>query len=156
MAQSLMCQCSLHNRYTHSTFLYCSWSFSLHCFIELLNPPINPRAFPDCQTTLELILLRKFGGRLDAEILTQFVDAGGNVLVAGSDTVGDVIREFASECGIEFADDKSSVIDHINFDINDDGQHTLIVASPNNLLSSELIVGQTKKNGLPFLFRGTG
>ncbi|CAF3234890.1 unnamed protein product [Rotaria sp. Silwood2] len=31
---------------------------------------------------------KEFGGRLDAEILTQFVDAGGNVLVAGSDTVG--------------------------------------------------------------------
>ncbi|CAF4119176.1 unnamed protein product [Rotaria magnacalcarata] len=31
---------------------------------------------------------KEFGGRLDADILTQFVDAGGNVLVAGSNTVG--------------------------------------------------------------------
>ncbi|CAF0942491.1 unnamed protein product [Rotaria sordida] len=99
---------------------------------------------------------KEFGGRLDAEILTQFVDAGGNVLIAGSNKIGDVIREFAGECGIEFADDKSSVIDHLNFDVNDDGQHTLIVANPNNLLSSELIIGQAKKNNLPFLFRGTG
>jgi pentose-5-phosphate-3-epimerase len=30
----------------------------------------------------------EFGGRLDAEILTQFVDAGGNVLVAGSNSIG--------------------------------------------------------------------
>jgi hypothetical protein len=30
----------------------------------------------------------EFGGRLDAEILTQFVDAGGNVLIAGSNTIG--------------------------------------------------------------------
>lgn len=30
----------------------------------------------------------EFGGRLDAEILTQFVDAGGNVLVAGGNTIG--------------------------------------------------------------------
>jgi hypothetical protein len=29
-----------------------------------------------------------FGGQLDAEILTQFVDAGGNVLVAGSNSIG--------------------------------------------------------------------
>ncbi len=64
----------------------------------------------------------EFGGRLDAEILTQFVDAGGNVLVAGSNTVGDAIREFAGECGIEFADDKSAVIDHLNYDVNDNGQ----------------------------------
>jgi hypothetical protein len=33
-------------------------------------------------------LFLEFGGRLDAEILTQFVDAGGNVLVAGSNTIG--------------------------------------------------------------------
>jgi oligosaccharyltransferase complex subunit beta len=99
---------------------------------------------------------KEFGGRLDAEILTQFVDAGGNVLVAGSNTIGDAIREFASECGIEFADDKSAVIDHLNYDVNDNGQHTLIVASPDNLLSSELIIGQAKKNSLPFLFRGIG
>ncbi len=112
---------------------------------------------------------------MDAEILTQFVDAGGNVLVAGSNTIGDAIREFAGECGIEFADDKSAVIDHLNYDVNDNGQvknlffyksktissisflkHTLVVASPNNLLSAELIVGQAKKNNLPFLFRGIG
>lgn len=64
----------------------------------------------------------EFGGRLDAEILTQFVDAGGNVLVAGSETIGDAIREFAGECGIEFADDKSSVIDHLNYDVSDNGK----------------------------------
>ena len=81
----------------------------------------------------------EFGGRLDAEILTQFVDAGGNVLVAGSNTIGnvcamcnsiilvriilgDAVREFAGECGIEFADDKSAVIDHLNYDVNDNGK----------------------------------
>ncbi|CAF0932015.1 unnamed protein product [Adineta ricciae] len=99
---------------------------------------------------------KEFGGNLDSETLTQFVDAGGNVLVAGSNTIGDAIREFAGECGIEFADDKSAVIDHLNYDTNDNGQHTLIVASPDNLLPAEIIVGQSKKNGLPFLFRGIG
>ncbi len=59
---------------------------------------------------------------MDAEVLSEFVDAGGNVLVAGSNIIGDAIREFAGECGIEFADDKSAVIDHLNYDVNDDGQ----------------------------------
>lgn len=75
----------------------------------------------------------EFGGRLDAEILTQFVDAGGNVLVAGSDTIGDAIREFAGECGVEFADDKSFVIDHLNYDVHDDGKvnrSSLVLCSP--------------------------
>ncbi len=31
---------------------------------------------------------KEFGGRLDAEALTQYVDAGGNVLVAGSNIIG--------------------------------------------------------------------
>ncbi|CAF1151699.1 unnamed protein product, partial [Didymodactylos carnosus] len=99
---------------------------------------------------------KDFGGRLDAEILAQFVDAGGNVLIAGSNVIGDAIREFSGECGIEFADDKSAVIDHLNFDSNDNGQHTLIVASTDNLINSELIVGKTKQTGAPFLFRGIG
>ena len=30
----------------------------------------------------------EFGGRLDSEILAQFVDAGGNILVAGSNVIG--------------------------------------------------------------------
>jgi oligosaccharyltransferase complex subunit beta len=84
------------------------------------------------------MLCAEFGGRLDAEALTQFVDAGGNVLVAGSNIIGrkfpsiisfhirgklgDAIREFAGECGIEFADDNTAVIDHLNYDVNDNGQ----------------------------------
>jgi oligosaccharyltransferase complex subunit beta len=78
---------------------------------------------------------------LDAEALTQFVDDGGNVLVAASSVIGestdllpllghewyrlllgDAVREFAGECGIEFGDEKQAVIDHLNYDTNDDGQ----------------------------------
>lgn len=36
--------------------------------------------------------------------------------------LGDAIREFAGECGIEFADDNTAVIDHLNYDVNDNGQ----------------------------------
>lgn len=35
------------------------------------------------------------------DTITQFVDDGGNVLVAGSSVTGDVLRELASECGFE-------------------------------------------------------
>jgi len=44
----------------------------------------------------------------------------------------------------------------LNYDTNDNGQHTLVVASTDNLLASELITGQTKQAGVPFLFRGIG
>ena len=36
--------------------------------------------------------------------------------------LGEAIREFAGECGIEFADDKSAVIDHLNYDTSDNGK----------------------------------
>jgi hypothetical protein len=35
-----------------------------------------------------IFFFTEFGGRLDAEALTEFVDAGGNILVAGSNLIG--------------------------------------------------------------------
>lgn len=32
---------------------------------------------------------------------------------------GDPIRELGSECGVEFDEEKTSVIDHINHDVSD-------------------------------------
>lgn len=34
-------------------------------------------------------------------------------------SLGDPIRELGSECGVEFDDEKTAVIDHINHDISD-------------------------------------
>lgn len=45
--------------------------------------------------------VEEFGGSLNVDILTQFIDEGGNILMAGSSTTGDVLRELASECGFE-------------------------------------------------------
>lgn len=33
--------------------------------------------------------------------MTEFIDAGGNLLVTGSSNTGEVLREIASECGFE-------------------------------------------------------
>lgn len=43
----------------------------------------------------------EFGGQLDTEAITKFIDDGGNVLMAGNSNAGDVYREIASECGFE-------------------------------------------------------
>lgn len=45
--------------------------------------------------------VEEFGGMLGVDTITQFIDEGGNVLVAGSSDTGDVLRELASECGFE-------------------------------------------------------
>jgi len=78
----------------------------------------------------------------------------GNVLVAGSANMGDMLRELASECGFEVDEDGSAVIDHHNYDISDKGKHTKIVADPANLIDAPVIVGP--KNVGPLLYEGTG
>ncbi|CAB1427274.1 unnamed protein product [Pleuronectes platessa] len=95
-----------------------------------------------------------FGGNINVETITAFIDGGGNVLVAANSDIGDPLRELGSECGIEFDEEKTSVIDHHNYDASDPGEHTLIVASPENLLKAPTIVG--KPTGKPVLFKGVG
>nr|CAG4640832.1 EOG090X05EE [Eulimnadia texana] len=98
--------------------------------------------------------VEEFGGELSVEAVSKFIDNGGNLLVAGSANSGDVIREIAAECGFEVDEEGAAVIDHLNYDANDQGKHTLIVANPDDLIKAETIVGTKKVN--PLLYRGTG
>ncbi|KAG2459017.1 dolichyl-diphosphooligosaccharide--protein glycosyltransferase 48 kDa subunit [Polypterus senegalus] len=95
-----------------------------------------------------------FGGNINVETITSFIDGGGNVLVAASSDIGDPLRELGSECGIEFDEEKTAVIDHHHYDVSDPGEHTLIVADPENLLKAPTIVGQPSEK--PILFKGVG
>ncbi|KFB48605.1 AGAP006383-PA-like protein [Anopheles sinensis] len=99
--------------------------------------------------------VEEFGGSLSVEAITEFIDNGGNVLVAGSTTSGDALRELASECGFEVDEENAAVIDHLNYDVSDGGDHTTIVASPENLIDSSIIVG-SRSSVAPLLYRGTG
>lgn len=98
--------------------------------------------------------VEEFGGALNVDSITEFIDGGGNVLVAGSSHSGDALRELASECGFEIDEEGATVIDHLNYDVNDGGHHTTIVADAENLINAPIIVGD--KNVPPLLYRGTG
>lgn len=98
--------------------------------------------------------VEEFGGNLNVKAITDFIDAGGNVLIGASSSVGDLIRELSNECGFEMDEEGTYVIDHLNYDIEDDGKHTLIVADPSNLIDAPTVVGS--KNIAPLLFRGVG
>merc|ERR1712020_489305 len=99
--------------------------------------------------------VEEFGGSLNVEGVTEFVDAGGNVLITGNSLTGDVLREVASECGFEADEEGNSVIDHLNFDVDlDSGKHTLIATDSANLIDSEPIIGDKKSLG-PILYEGT-
>lgn len=54
--------------------------------------------------------------------ITSFIDGGGNVLVAANSRIGEPIRDLASECGVEFDEEGTAVIDHLNYDITDTGK----------------------------------
>ncbi|KAL7976154.1 hypothetical protein Chor_008251 [Crotalus horridus] len=82
-----------------------------------------------------------FGGNINVETIAAFIDGGGNILVAASSDIGDPLRELGSECGIEFDEEKTAVIDHHNYDVSDSGQAPTIVG---------------KKPHNPILFRGVG
>lgn len=98
--------------------------------------------------------VEEFGGDISVEKISEFIDEGGNVLVAASSKSGEALRELATECGFEVDEDGAAVIDHLNYDTSDTGDHTRIVASPENLISSPNIVGS--KNVAPLLYQGTG
>ncbi|XP_037566689.1 dolichyl-diphosphooligosaccharide--protein glycosyltransferase 48 kDa subunit [Dermacentor silvarum] len=98
--------------------------------------------------------VEEFGGTINVQALTEFVDDGGNILAAASSSVGDIIRELANECGFEIDEEGSYVIDHLNYDVSDEGKHTTIVADPENLLDAPTVIGS--KNIPPLLFKGVG
>ena len=45
--------------------------------------------------------VEEFGGAVSPEAITEFIDAGGNLLVAGNSQLGEALREIASEVGSE-------------------------------------------------------
>ncbi|XP_071494303.1 dolichyl-diphosphooligosaccharide--protein glycosyltransferase 48 kDa subunit-like [Diadema antillarum] len=98
--------------------------------------------------------VEEFGGDIGDNTLTDFIDEGGNILVAGSSNIGEPLRDLGSNCGVEFDEEGTAVIDHLNYDVKDEGYHTLVVADAENLIDAETIAGP--KTSKPILFSGVG
>lgn len=58
----------------------------------------------------------EFGGTVTVKEIASFIDNGGNVLVAADLRIGDALRDLATENGFEYDEDKTAVIDHLNYD----------------------------------------
>ncbi len=98
----------------------------------------------------------EFGGSLSTKAVVDFIDAGGNVLVGANSQLSEPIKEIAAECGVEFGDEDTFVIDRFNADVNDEGYGTLIANDAKYLINNKLIVGDKAKQGAPVLYRGVG
>ncbi|KAL3702205.1 hypothetical protein R1sor_020227 [Riccia sorocarpa] len=94
------------------------------------------------------------GGNLDVAAILDFVDSGHDLILAADTHTSDLIRDIATECGVDFDEDTEAVvIDHINFAIEGESDHSLIIGD--KLVESDVILG---KGGVkdPVLFRGIG
>jgi oligosaccharyltransferase complex subunit beta len=90
-----------------------------------------------------------FGEHITVKDIVNFIDAGNNIIVAGTTDVSEPIREVAESCGVEFATAGTAVVDHVKFDGSDaNGPHTLLTVQ---LDSDNALV---RKITAPVLYRG--
>ncbi|KAK7590080.1 hypothetical protein V9T40_001693 [Parthenolecanium corni] len=100
----------------------------------------------------------EFGGKLSKKMILDFIDEGGNLLIATGSKPGVLLRDIAVECGIEIDSPGTSfvgsfVIDHFHYDTSD-ASHSLISVDPENLIDAPVIVGSRKI--APLLYKGIG
>ncbi|XP_022775274.1 dolichyl-diphosphooligosaccharide--protein glycosyltransferase 48 kDa subunit-like [Durio zibethinus] len=95
----------------------------------------------------------RFGGSLDLAAVIDFVDSGHDLIVAADASASDLIKNVATECGVDFDEDSSAmVIDHKSYAISGtEGDHTLIASD--DFIQSDVVLGKTKIDA-PVLFKG--
>ena len=145
-------------RETHSKFLKSLTDRGHKLTIKTADDPTLQLVKYDQHLYEHLILFapttEEFGGSLSSAVITDYIDNGGNLLIAGGPEVGFAIRDLANECGLEFDKDGHQVIDHFNFDATqDDGTHTAVTAGNRHLIDAPKIVGD-KQTLAPLLYRG--
>ncbi|KAF9595237.1 hypothetical protein IFM89_038091 [Coptis chinensis] len=70
--------------------------------------------------------VQKFGGSLDLNYVLEFVDSGRDLILAVDGLASELVREIATECGVDFNEDFAAVvIDHGSFA---NGDHMLIAS----------------------------
>jgi oligosaccharyltransferase complex subunit beta len=140
---------------THSLFLNQFTEMGFNTVIKIAeDPTLSLKKYGEYLYQDIVILaptVEELGGGLTADSIVEFIDDGGNVMIAAGPETGNLIRDLAAEVGMELDEDGTSVIDHLNFDPRDEGNHDLIVSEHANLIRSEKIVGKTTN---PLLYRG--
>jgi len=147
---------SFEVRYTHSHFLRNLQDRGYQLTFALADDPeLSLSDHGDFKYDNIIIFapgVEEFGGAVTSSTFIEFIDRGGNLLVATDSSIGDPIREIASECGVEFDEDGTYVIDHSSYDASDvSGDHTLIVSD--HISQTPIITGNVKGKAL---FRGVG
>jgi oligosaccharyltransferase complex subunit beta len=93
------------------------------------------------------------------EDLLEFMNKGGNIMVAADDSIGGSLREFAESCGVEFDADGSSVVDHFSFSERNDKERTHTAILTDNVFDSGSMLenfGGVSSGARKVLYRGIG
>lgn len=84
----------------------------------------------------------------------EFISKGGNLLIGGSSTVSENIRNLVSELGIFMAEKDTVITDHFSYDKSDSDKHAMLLV--NNFKKNSYILSDKVIKGSPILYRGTG
>lgn len=119
-------------------------------FVQAEAAAIPLRKYGDQVYDHVILFAPKLDGPISTEELQNYIEAGGNVVIAANTGASATIRDMAKSLGADFADPSTSVIDHIHFDHSDfDGHHSVIIAD--NYVSPDIA-----KTTAPILFKGIG
>lgn len=97
--------------------------------------------------------IEDFGENINVDTIVEFIDSGRNALIVVDENITEPLRDLANECGLDFDEEETEVIDHLNYDISEANDfHTRIAVKP--AVDSALYLG--KGPSAPILFRGIG
>ncbi|RHZ86150.1 hypothetical protein Glove_54g9 [Diversispora epigaea] len=105
---------------------------------------------------------KKYVDKVNPLSLIKFMNSGGNIILATTSKTSENIRDFVREFDIEIDDKDTFVIDHFNYDISDEGKHTLVIIDNNkgnsddSITNNPAILSKKVIEGSPILFRGIG
>lgn len=95
-----------------------------------------------------------FGDNINVDTIVEFIDSGRNALIVGDENVTEPLRDIVNECGIDFDEEETQVIDHMSYDRSSQNEYHTRIAVENPAVDSAIYLG--KGLSAPILFRGIG
>lgn len=95
-----------------------------------------------------------FGSNINVDTIIQFIDSGRNALIAVNENITEPLREIANECGLDFDEEETQVLDHMLYDSSNTNEYHTRIAIEKAAVDSKLFLG----DGIsaPILFEGIG
>ncbi|KAJ1985343.1 oligosaccharyl transferase glycoprotein complex, beta subunit [Dimargaris cristalligena] len=105
---------------------------------------------------------KRLGNGITAKSLVEFIDDGGNIVMAAGSDFGGAQRDFAKQLGIDFDLRGNVAVDHFHYlpapeteaGVRDPENHTRILTD--QYTNSTYIVGDQVRQGGPILYQGVG